>query len=242
MKITSGIISLKRKNREFIGGYGLLNQELSELNAYSSMLHPKEKEYLDTLKYDRRKLSYFLGRIACKQAISKITMQSPSSIFIDFGIFQFPVVKYVYDSNVQVSISHCETIGLALAFPEEHPLGIDIEKIDVSRIAAIESQMTDREKQMVSQIAQPISVTYMMLWTIKEGLAKIFKTGLMTDFKFYEIQSIIPNENSFVSIFTHHGQYKAYSHLIGNYVCSVVFPKNTTIDLTGLSGALHQVL
>ncbi len=211
----SGTISLQRKDTEFEGGYGILKQELPGLFRDISMLHPEEKKYLNTLKFNRRKHSYLLGRVASKQALSQVvTTQKPESVFVDSGIFQFPVVKYIHNLNIQVTISHCEDIGLALAFPEAHPLGIDIEKIEESKVEAIKSQMTSKEKTMISAMEIPLNSAYTMLWTIKESLSKILKTGLMTDFKFFEVDSLLPDGNNYIATFAHHGQYKAVSRLL----------------------------
>ena len=241
--MTSGTISLQRKDTEFSGGYGILKQELPELLQDISMLHPEEKKYLNTLKFNRRKHSYLLGRVASKQALSQlITTQKPGAVFVDSGIFQFPVAKYIHNLNIQVTISHCEHIGLALAFPEAHPLGIDIEKIEENKIDTIKSQMTSKEKTMIPAMEIPLNSAYTMLWTIKESLSKILKTGLMTNFKFFEVDSLLPDGNSYAAVFVHHGQYKAISRLLGSYSCTLVFPKYTTPNLDRFWSSLQQVI
>jgi len=49
----------KTENAEFKAGFGLVKQELPELLLqHIPLLHPMEKAYFNTLKYDRRKLCY----------------------------------------------------------------------------------------------------------------------------------------------------------------------------------------
>ena len=240
--LRSGILTLRREEAEFKAGYGLVKQTLPELLGHISLLHPREEEYLHSLKYDKRKHSYMLGRIACKQALSQITEEKPEAVFIDFGVFQFPVVKYIRETNMQVSITHCEDIGIAIAFPEVHPLGIDIEKINTKEVAAMEGQMTRKEKAMVSGMELPANIAYTMLWTIKEGLSKVLKTGLMTDFKCFEIHTLLPAKESYESTFTYYGQYKAISYVLSSYVFTLVLPKNTRVALEELRISLHRLI
>jgi 4'-phosphopantetheinyl transferase EntD len=170
-----------------------------------------------------------LGRIAAKKAISEIAEgQNIQSIFIDFGIFQFPVVKYCTGQNIQVSISHCDDIGIALAFPEEHPLGTDIERIDTDKIEAIQSQVTAKEVKLIEELNLPFDAGCTIIWTIKEALSKIFRTGMMMDFTLLEISSLEKAGLTYMGTFCYTAQYKAISFHSGNYVCSVVVPKNTT--------------
>lgn len=51
--------------------------------------------------------------------------------------------------NIQVSISHCDAIGFSTAFPEAHPMGIDVEKISPDRTDVILSQITPTEQSLL---------------------------------------------------------------------------------------------
>ena len=211
----------------------MIKENLFGLSKYFTVLHPNERAYLDALRFDRRKASYLIGRVAAKYAISSIQEGvAMNAVFIDSGIFQFPVVKSKLLSNVQVSISHCYDLGVALAFPEEHPLAIDIEKVDASQKEAFESQLTDDELRLIAQVEPDPLIGGVTVWTIKEALSKILKTGFMIDFKVLEIQSLKKSGHCYTSEFIHCGQYKAVSCRYGNYICSVILPKHTTCDLS----------
>lgn len=157
----------------------------------SDFLSEKESIYFETLKINKRKQSYLLGRMAAKRSLGVLMdITDYQSIEIGYGIFQFPVVRHPYFHNVQVSISHCDNIGIGLAFFEEHPMGIDIEKIDASRIDAFKTYIDEEELSLFIDCDLSIIEICTVIWTIKESLSKILKTGLMIDFHALKIKSI----------------------------------------------------
>jgi len=168
--------------------------------------------------------------------------QTADSVFTDYGIFQFPVLRHVKSANLQVSISHCDDFGISLVFPEEHPLGIDIEKVEDKIIETLDSQLTETEKTLLRNSTLFTDYGHTLLWTVKEGLSKIFRTGLMMDFKTLEINSISFQNGIYESHYTHCGQYKAFSCIIEQYVCSIVTPKKTNVDLTSFWNQVRDVL
>lgn len=224
-----GEIILKRENRDFNAGFCVLNQKLPDLIKNLPLLHPNERDYFDKLTFDKRKADYLLGRIASKKAIGELAEEEENmeSISIGFGVFQFPVVRSAVNRNIQVSISHCDNIGIALAFPEEHPLGVDIEKMDEHNVNVMRSQVCANEFDLISSSDLCLSTGYTIIWTIKESLSKILRTGLTMDNKLSEIESLTKVDAVYVSTFRHFPQYKAISYYIGNYICSIVLPKNT---------------
>jgi 4'-phosphopantetheinyl transferase len=229
-KCTSCTIYFSRAGDQYAIGFGLVSNILPNAIGYHSLLHPEELEYLESLKYPVRRKSYLLGRISAKKALSQITPQPSSSIFIDKGVFQFPVVNYIEQKNIQVSISHCNEFGIALAFPEIHPLGIDIERIDDNKIKTIQSQLTQKEILLLDSNNLPPNIFYTILWTIKESLSKILKTGLTLDFNFFEIAGLKQSGQIWECTFTNFIQYKAISFYIDEYIISIVLPKNTIIN------------
>ncbi len=239
-----GQILLKRKTNHYIAGFCVLHKELAELEQEVDILHPEEYTYYRSLRFDRRKESYLLGRIAAKKAISQLLDKKSliTSISIQFGVFQFPVVKYVQHQNIQVSISHCDHYGIALAFPEEHPLGIDIEKINEDKLQTLKSSICAHELDKITANSLSELIGSTLIWTIKESLSKVLKTGLTVDFKILEIESLQEVGTAYESTFVYFPQYKAVSKKVGNYICSVVLPKNTTSSLEAIWNALAATL
>ena len=237
-----GEILLERGCDHFKAVFCIINEELFELIKEVTILHPEEKSYYDTLKFDKRKKSYLLGRIAAKQAVSKLLLkeQAIDSFAIQFGVFHFPVVNYIQYQNIQVSITHCGNLGVALAYPEEHPLGIDIEKIDIDKVEAMKSLIVDSEYDLISSCSLEIAEGSTLIWTIKEALSKVLKTGLTLDFKIIEIESCKKEGEIYTSTFKYFSQYKAISKKIGIHVCSIVLPRKTSCDLSVFWNALAE--
>ena len=77
-----GVLELKRKEKNFNAGFCIIKEELQSLLKMSHFLHESELRYYDSIKYEKRKISYLLGRIAAKNAISKIG-QSQSAFLIN---------------------------------------------------------------------------------------------------------------------------------------------------------------
>ncbi|WP_315823364.1 hypothetical protein [Paraflavitalea speifideaquila] len=120
----SGVIELQRTDSSYTAHYSIVNESLAALTPYLCLLHDRERNYYEALKVDLRRSSYLLGRLAAKTAVSTASgkqVTDMAAFYIGFGVFKFPVVKHCFHSNMQVSISHCDDIGIALAFPEEHP-------------------------------------------------------------------------------------------------------------------------
>jgi 4'-phosphopantetheinyl transferase len=223
------ILTLQRKDTEFKAGLCLSKASLGDLEtARDSFLHPKEHLHFDTLNYPKRQYSYLLGRYCAKQAVAAYTDQSNlAATHIDNGVFQQPIVSGLQHSNIDVSISHASAIGAALAFPQAHPMGIDIERIHHSKSKALQTYVTIAERMRFG--SEIIGLT--LLWTVKEALSKVLKCGLMVPHELLEVETVTVNADFSTSYFKNFYQYKAFSFLIAECVCSIVYPKKTQLEL-----------
>ncbi|WP_281988834.1 4'-phosphopantetheinyl transferase family protein [Aquimarina aggregata] len=236
-----GEIILKRTQQSFKVGFSILYKNLECLSKDVDKLHPREKNYYETLKFDKRKKSYLLGRLSAKEAIAELLDKKEDihNVCIDFGVFQFPVVKNTRD-NIQVTISHCSDYGISLAYPEEHPLGIDIEKIEKDKIKTFKSMITDQEEILLQSSFFSILQGCTLIWTVKEAMSKVIKTGFTLDLNFFEIDTIKYYNEVIETTFKNFGQYKAFSFISGTYVCSIVLPKRSSINLNGFKKAFKN--
>lgn len=194
------------------------------------MLHPSELGRYDEMQYEMRKKSYLLGRVAAKQALGALLKEKDLSRFnIRNGIFNHPVVSCIGTENVQVSISHSNNIGAALAFSESHPMAIDLEKIcaDVSEV--IQTQLTVREKEQVIPSTCPQELSSTILWTVKEALSKTLKAGLTIPMHVLEVECVEKKGAAYISYFRQFGQYKAISIPSESYVCTLICPRKTEL-------------
>ncbi len=233
MKHSVSIIKMDRANKAYKASVSLIKEEFIKIPDALQLFHNSEKKYYENLKYDRRKLNYILGRFSAKLAVNTLLKKaSLNSINIGSGVFGFPIVKCLKAKNVQVSITHCGTIGMSVAFKESHPMGIDIEAISFDKEKAIQSQITDKEIALLQLLNMNDISGYTLLWCAKEALAKVIKTGMMLDFLFLEVEEIYKENNSLVATFYHFGQYKAMCHVNSNYAIAIVLPRKTTVNLS----------
>lgn len=194
-------------------------------------LHSKELEYFTTLKFERRIISYLAGRYAGKRAVASfLGEENYSQVYIESGIFNQPIVIHPNRSNIQLSITHCDYIGAAITFPETLPMGIDIERISSDGDAVLETQMTIREKELIQSSTYSETAGLTLLWTAKEALSKILKTGITTPFKVFEVSRIETKDNVVISYFKNFPQYCTVSFMFKQYVCSITYPKIVELD------------
>ncbi|WP_420574205.1 4'-phosphopantetheinyl transferase family protein [Kordia sp.] len=242
MKTVTTLLPLIRKNSVHRFAISMINGSLKELEINLAALHPKEHEMYSSFSHEQRKISYLLGRLAAKKAICEFTNYNQyNDIFIDAGVFEFPVIQCDKIKNTQLSISHCNTIGFSIAFPESHPMAIDFEEINAHNTEALKDQMTTAEVQLVSKLFSEEVKGFTLIWTVKEALSKIFKTGLMIDFKLLEVDTIVAKENIWESTFKNCGQYKAISYFSGMYVCTLVLPKYSDFNILELTKVFQSV-
>jgi phosphopantetheinyl transferase len=195
-------------------------------------LHKKETGYYDNLKHEKRKKSYLIGRYSAKRAISVLTnVDDLQEILIQPGVFNQPIISYKRSIDAQVSITHSGDFGAAVAFPEALPMGIDIEKIDPGKKDVMESQITNREKSLIKGMSGPDEKMLTLLWSAKESLSKVLKTGLTIPFDIYEIESIKHTQNCFIAFFKNFTQYKTLSFTLGQYMCSIAYPRLFNLNL-----------
>ena len=212
-------------------GFCLCTKSFIKNNNIDDFLHRDELDYLEKLKVEQRRQSFLLGRIAAKQAIaSLVKVNDLTTIAIQYGVFQFPVVKHNFNNNLQVTISHSHDVGVALAFCEEHPMGVDIERIVPARLNAIKDNLSDSELELLENSRLSLIEGCTAIWTMKEGLSKALKTGLTVDFKVLEI-ILLKNHGLYLTCtFKYFAQYKAICFPVSDYFCSIVLPRNTDID------------
>lgn len=205
-------------------------------------LHVKELKYYLTLAYEKRMKDYLSGRYVAKKAISAfVDNQDLGEILIQQGIFQQPIIKYPCEHNIQVSITHCDDLSASIVFPEEFPMGIDIEKISVKLKGTFKSQMTENEKEIVESFFYSEEAMLTLLWTAKESLSKVLKTGLTIPLEILEVTNLKKIGSIVLGEFKNLPQYCVSSIVFGEYVCSIVYPKNTVLSLDKVVGMLRKI-
>ena len=207
--------------------------------AMVKCLHPQERIFYGNFKFTKRQSSYLLGRLTAKRAIAALTGEAVlDRILIEQGFFNQPVVSRP-EQNIQVSITHCGNLGGALAFPEVCPMGIDIETIDYSKVKVLETQITSGENEILASLGQTYVRGLTIIWTAKEALSKVLKTGLLTPLYIFEMDTIfVDKQGEVIGYFKNFPQYQAKFFYGKTYVCAIVYPKKT--ELNFISGNSQQ--
>lgn len=211
-----------------------LKDYLLAVKKISQILHPGEMAYFNTLKYERRQKSYLMGRYACKKVlISYFNEPNLAAIEIVQGIFGQPAVRYLTREMPGISLSHDNSFAVAIAFPDTHPMAIDIETADEGKVEVIKSQLTDAEAEFAKSGILPEYLLCTLFWTAKEALSKLIKCGLTIRFTFLEAE-IVKNDcctKGFHITFKNFPQYQACAWTLGNTVLTIVYPIRCEINL-----------
>jgi phosphopantetheinyl transferase len=226
-------LTLIRPNKTLKAGLCLCEFSIfTNYEKIADLLHPQEQKYYETLKFNKRIKSYLFGRLAAKKAIGTLVGDDNlTKILIQAGIFTQPIVTYEDKQNIQVSISHSEDFSVAIAFPEMHPMGIDIERMNIEQNEAIERETTESEIKLIRKTPFSYEKMLTVLWTVKEALSKVLKTGLMTPFKIYEVDKAEVQDGYILSNYKNFAQYKAISFTISDYICSITLPMKTNLSI-----------
>lgn len=212
-----------------------LDDYLLAMKNISHILHPGEMAYFDTLKHERRKRSYLMGRYACKKVLfSYFNEPNLAAIEIVQGIFGQPSVRYLTREIPGISLSHDNNFAVAIAFPDTHSMAIDIETADKSKAEVMKSQLTDAEIEFAMSRILPEYQLCTLFWTAKEALSKLLKCGLNIRFTLLEARVVKIDclKKEFHVTFTNFTQYQACVWILGNTVLAIVYPLKTEMNLS----------
>lgn len=112
-----------------------------------------------------------LEKLACRVALSQCIKNS--EVNISYNSFRAPQIK-----NGFISFSHAKEI-VAVAYSPDHPVGIDIEKVD-SKILNLKHKFVSSEEINYFDMENSEQIT--QIWCAKEALFKWYEKGEV-DFK-----------------------------------------------------------
>lgn len=215
---------------------------LNQCPELLSCLHPDELQYYNTLQFARRRRSYLLGKYTAKQATAGFLGEEKlQRIRIDHGVFLQPLVVHPRARDVQVSVTHTDSLGVAIAFSQAIPMGIDVERIYPHRQQVLESILTEKELGLVRGLSHSPVTSLTLVWTVKESLSKALKTGLLTPPHVFEINNITAFEKILLSKFSNFPQFTAVSFFFRDYVCSVTYPSSIDFPMVAIPALLASL-
>ncbi|WP_217557314.1 4'-phosphopantetheinyl transferase superfamily protein [Paenibacillus sp. GbtcB18] len=235
----SGPFILKSSDEKYRCSFGICkikNGHVEEM--IKRHFHKSEQDKFNEIKYERRMNSYVVGRYAGKLAVSDFSAENDiRTIAIHNGIFNQPYIISDSIRNVQISISHCNDLGVAIAFTDGLLMGIDIEKIDPSKFRFLKSSLTPKEMDILKKFNCGEDILF-MFWTIKESLSKVLKTGLTLPLELLEVKEFTQHSAVYHSCFENFPQFRSVSIVLMGYICSITFPKKLSLNISDIQ--MHQ--
>ncbi len=216
--------------------------DLDSLNP-ASFLSTTEGAQADAFRFEQRRESFLLGRLAAKIALSAF-LGEPSlpRIEISPGVFGQPLVDHPTKSGGEISLSHSQGFAIALAFPREHPMALDVESIDDARVATVKSelQLAPAEQAWISSSGIDPRAAHILLWTAREALSKVLKCGLTCPFEIFRMDELrSAGIGTWESHYQNFHQYKCLSWVGARRVLSIALPRATEVlSVGGIGGEL----
>lgn len=163
--------------------------KIYETHKPKDILSEKEQKYFDSLKFDKRKRDYLVGRYTAKKLLLENFVKNPASDFKDISILKDTDGKpelYINDKrpDIILSISHSGDFASAVASKELKFLGVDTEKIEIRSRSWAEQSFynTEYPTDLVADFSSEKSAKFFTtLWAKKEAVVKALGVGLSVD-------------------------------------------------------------
>lgn len=218
-------INLTNKNSSYLGFICHCDFTGENIDDIVKFLHDDELRYFNELKFERKIKSYLMGRYSAKIAIScYIEEIDLRKICILNGIFNHPVVITNFDKSVQVSISHSKNMGYAVSFPEQCPMGIDVEYVRSDNNKILERYSKKDEIDMIRKISLNYEEGLYLLWVAKESLSKALRIGFLSPISIFEINGLKNNGSFFLCDYKNFPMFSSMCFIKNDYIISITYP------------------
>lgn len=218
--------------------------DLKELPA-DSFLTPAERARVGAFKFGQPRENFTLGRLAGKLALAAaggashpLTLAlSPGggegedierrlrAFEIDNGEQGEPVVAPA-DCGFNVSLSHVNGLGVAMAYPVGQQVGLDLELIDARRAETVRKgvPLSAEEEGWLKGTSLPEATALLLLWTAREALGKALGCGLACKWETLALREITTRgPGQFSGCFLHSPQFRCLSWIGPEAVMSLAF-------------------
>ena len=167
----------------------------------NGVLHPREQAKFATLKTEKRRQDWLLGRRTAKQLIGEVVAREtgerpfPNTIEVSNGAMGDPIVNCELrmvncereisnlQSLISLSISHSNAHAFcAVVEKPDWPLGADIERIEGRSAEFVTDYFTKEEQALVNSASDEMrDVVVTAVWSAKEAVLKALHLGLTVD-------------------------------------------------------------
>jgi 4'-phosphopantetheinyl transferase len=165
-----------------------LEQTEAGLPATNDWLSESETARLGSLRFEKRRKDWLLGRWTAKLAVAAYQKlpdhsQTLRNVEIRPAVSGAPEVFFAgQPAPITVSLSHRDGIALCAVAPSSVALGCDLELIEPRSEAFAADYFTTEEKELVARArAEDRSRLLTLLWSGKESALKALREGLRLD-------------------------------------------------------------
>lgn len=144
-------------------------------------LSESEKKQSAGFKFAAKREGFLLGRLAAKRALAALLAEPDlRQIEIRPGVYGQPLVQHPRAAGDEVTVSHSHGLAVALAYPAEYPMGIDLETISTvaAQVVIGELEASPPELTWLATGGVDAPTACCVLWTAREALGKALKIGL----------------------------------------------------------------
>ncbi len=176
-------IILRHGDEQWRACFAVVNE--IELQAPAALpegfLSESELAGIGALRFPLKRQGFLLGRLAAKRALGALLAEADlRRIEIRSGVFGQPLVRHARAGGVEVTLSHSHGLAVALAYPGELPMGVDLETVSAAAAGTIlgELQLSAAEKAWLAAGTLDQASACGVLWSAREALGKSMKVGL----------------------------------------------------------------
>ena len=189
-----------------------------------SVLSPKEKEICSRFRSVKRRREYSFGRNLCRKALRQLNIDCENILNDDLG------APFIENSEYAPAISHSHGKIVVLGYKKEFSFGVDIEKMNFKKISIL--------KEIFSEDKTPDEL--IVLWTLKEALAKALKTGIREDFSNYDVENFVKDSGFRECDFKNFSEYHGVAVYNENWAAAVVFKREYQLDKNQLVSLMKE--
>ena len=215
------------------------------------MLSAAELAQYAHLHFVQKRQAFMLGRLAAKIALGAMLEESAwPNISIRAGVFGQPQVTHPRALGIDVTVSHSNGMAVAVVFPADWPVGIDLETVASDALATVLAALDVSPEERAWLAAEPMRLppgvepsergvrpagwealaSCGLLWTAREALGKALKTGLnsplgvlsLCDFKPTDADS---SANSWTGGYANFPQFRWLAQAFGARILTLCRPR-----------------
>lgn len=161
------------------------------------LLNAEEKEQAKKMHLAQHRMRFVATRSALRKIIGYYTMQSPSDVVLDRGLYGKPYLKenpFLLEFNV----SHSHDIAV-LAFAKENKIGVDIEKIQpiFKEDVAKRFFSVDEYNELCRHQEEERATAFYQMWARKEAIIKARGDGLQSSLNSFSVANDVKQVGEF---------------------------------------------